>query len=62
MPKIERWVNGKLVGSSSLTVSRGVASVLKANGWEVHELWEIGMLVLFSPKFGTEEPLTSYTK
>lgn len=49
--KIRHWLNGKCVNETTLDVARWVASFLRAHGWEVLEVYEVGMLVVFSPDF-----------
>ena len=52
MPKIATWCNGHLLNHTSLAQARMVAGYLRGHGWEAVEVYDIGMLVLFSPKYG----------
>ena len=50
--RIQQFVNGKWTAHSGLNTARTVASYLRSFNWQVWELYEIGMLILFTPGYG----------
>ena len=49
--KVQCWLNGKWVLSAKPATARILAGKLRAAGWDIHELYAIDILVVFTPSY-----------